>query len=328
MMRGSLSSLLLLIAAAPAMAQSSASATSDGRADAPTITPKNGQSPQQLWTDRYECYQWAVSQSGFDPNRAAGTVSGGDSGAAQYRRAFGACIEGRGYTIRYGAPAAAPPAPPPAPVYSRPGPAIYAGTLVPVAPQIKYQPLEFHIDGGYSVTSGATGNTLDDGSNAGLGLTWFPTSAIPVGLRVDGSYSWFHIRNSALDASGSGYTHGDENIYGGDADLQFDLAHRSSLYKFYLFGGAGRYRAETDVRTVQLEPGVGCGFYFCSPGLFPIETARDRSTSPWLNSWNAGLGFETAVADNAQFFIEARYLRIGPQTDKMQFVPIRLGFRF
>ncbi len=328
MMSGSLWSLLLLAMAAPAMAQYSSSATPDSRADAPTITPKNGQSPQQQWTDRYECYQWAVSQSGFDPNRpGAGTATAMDAGPAQYRRAFGACIEGRGYAIRYGAPAAPPP-PAAAPVYPRPGPAIYAGTLVPEAPTIKYQPIEFQIDGGYSVASGTTGDDLEDGPNAGLGLTWFPSSAIPVGLRVDGSYTWFHIKNSAFDASAPGYTHGDENIYGGDADLQFDLAHNSSRYKFYLFGGAGRYRAETDVRTVQLVPGFGCGFFFCGPGLFPIETARDRTTSPWLNSWNAGLGFETAVADNTQFFIEARYLRIGPQTDKMQFVPIRLGLRF
>lgn len=32
--------------------------------------PKTGQSPQQQDRDRYECYNWAVSQTGFDPNTA------------------------------------------------------------------------------------------------------------------------------------------------------------------------------------------------------------------------------------------------------------------
>ncbi len=328
MTSGSLWSLLMLAAAAPTLA--------DAQADAPTVTPKNGQSAQQVWTDRYECYQWAVSQSGYDPNRPGSAAAAGtESLQSQYRRAFAACIEGRGYTLRYGTPAATPPpppapAPPPTPVPAWPaaGPPTYAGTFAPRAPEIKYHPLEFQIDGGYSVASGVTGDSLDDGSNAGLGLTWFPSSALPVGLRVDGSYSWFHIKDSVLNTGGPGYSHGDEDIYGGDADLQFDLAHRSSQYKFYLFGGAGRYRAETYVRTVQLQPGISCGFFYCAPGLVPTLTAANRSTSPWLNSWNAGLGFETAVAERTTFFIEARYLRIGPETDKMQFVPIRLGLRF
>jgi hypothetical protein len=323
MLGKSLRLLLLLTAGAPAMAQYAAPPPVPS--DASGITPKNGQSPQQMWNDRYECYQWAVAQSGFDPNRA-GADTGSPSVRDQYSRAYAACIEGRGYTMRSAVPPAAPP-PPPAPALPR-GPVSYAQVLVPLAPAIKYQPVEFQIDGGYTVTTGAAGDSLAGGSNAGLGLTWFPTAALPIGLRVDGSYSWFRIKDSALGSFGSGFTHGDEDIYGGDADLQFDLAHKSSRYKLYLFGGAGRYREATDLRTVQLAPGIGCGFFFCGPGLFPEETARDRSTSPWLNSWNAGLGFETAVLDDAQFFVEARYVQIGPESRKQGFVPIRLGFRF
>jgi len=329
MLGKSLRLLLLLTVGGPAMAQSAAPLS--GLSDPSVITPKNGQSPQQMWNDRYECYQWAVAQSGFDPNRSA-AGSGSVSVRDQYSRAYAACIEGRGYTMRPAAPpAVAPPPsppPPPAPVAVPRVPVSYAQVLVPQAPTLKYQPVEVQIDGGYSVTTGAAGDTLNGGSNAGLGLTWFPTAALPIGLRVDGSYSWFGIKDSALGSFGSGFTHGDENIYGGDADLQFDLAHKSSQYKMYLFGGAGRYREETDLRSVQYAPGIGCGFFFCGPGLFPLETARDRSTSPWLNSWNAGFGFETAVSDDVQFFLEARYLQIGPESKKQAFVPIRLGFRF
>jgi opacity protein-like surface antigen len=308
MLGKSLRLLLLLTAGAPAMAQNAAPLS--GLSDPSVITPKNGQSPQQMWNDRYECYQWAVAQSGFDPNRSAAS-SGAASVRDQYSRAYAACIEGRGYAMRSSAPpAVAPPPsppPPPAPVAVPRGPVSYAQVLVPQAPTLKYQPVEVQIDGGYSVTTGAAGDSLNGGSNAGLGLTWFPTAALPIGLRVDGSYSWFRIKDSALGSFGSGFTHGDENIYGGDVDL---------------------HREETDLRSVQFAPGIGCGFFFCGPGLFPLETARDRSTSPWLNSWNAGFGFETAISDDVQFFVEARYLQIGPESKKQGFVPIRLGLRF
>lgn len=33
----------------------------------PIVFPKQGQSPQQMEKDRYECYAWAKGQSGFDP---------------------------------------------------------------------------------------------------------------------------------------------------------------------------------------------------------------------------------------------------------------------
>ncbi len=141
------------------------------------VYPQNGQSPQQLDRDRYECHAWAVKQSNFDPSQAhvaphervqvvamppqgtdvaagaatgavlgavvsrpreagAGAIIGAIAGAAigaasesskqqqyeavqqsrderdeqatahleqqasGYRRAIGACLEGRGYTVK------------------------------------------------------------------------------------------------------------------------------------------------------------------------------------------------------------------------------------
>jgi hypothetical protein len=136
------------------------------------VYPQNGQSPEQLDRDRYECHLWAVQQTGVDPSRAdaspyervvvqpstppgantaagavtgailgaiiagpraagAGLVLGGATGAIvgssvdannqrqaqmtqaqinaaeaqgraradSYRRALGACLTGRGYTV-------------------------------------------------------------------------------------------------------------------------------------------------------------------------------------------------------------------------------------
>jgi len=74
---------------------------SAGNADV-YVYPKNGQSESQQSTDRYECHAWAVQQSGFDPTRPGGGVAESDIDArrADYRRAEGACLEGRGYSVK------------------------------------------------------------------------------------------------------------------------------------------------------------------------------------------------------------------------------------
>lgn len=59
--------------------------------------PAQGQSADQQARDRYECHGWAVSQSGFDP--AAAQYAPPPDMADIYRRALGACLAGRGYSI-------------------------------------------------------------------------------------------------------------------------------------------------------------------------------------------------------------------------------------
>lgn len=59
--------------------------------------PARGQNEEQPGWDRYECHRWAVGQSGFDP-AAVGAVS--EAGLSErYRRALGACLQGRGYSV-------------------------------------------------------------------------------------------------------------------------------------------------------------------------------------------------------------------------------------
>lgn len=59
--------------------------------------PASGQSAEQQGRDRYECHGWAVGQSGFDPATANAPVSA--ESTELYRRALGACLAGRGYSI-------------------------------------------------------------------------------------------------------------------------------------------------------------------------------------------------------------------------------------
>lgn len=59
--------------------------------------PAEGQTPPQVQQDRYECHRWAVEQSGFDP--AAASYAPAAYVADNYRRALGACLSGRGYSV-------------------------------------------------------------------------------------------------------------------------------------------------------------------------------------------------------------------------------------
>ena len=68
----------------------------------PFIYPKNGQSEQQQATDRYECHRWAATQASFDPTQPSNTASGEQTRSARdaYTRAFTACLDGRGYSVK------------------------------------------------------------------------------------------------------------------------------------------------------------------------------------------------------------------------------------
>jgi hypothetical protein len=65
------------------------------------IYPKNGQSSAQQAKDQYECHQWAVQQSGFDPSLPGASTSSGDPRKRdEYLRAQVSCLEGRGYSVK------------------------------------------------------------------------------------------------------------------------------------------------------------------------------------------------------------------------------------
>ncbi len=59
--------------------------------------PKNGQSADQQAKDKFDCHQWAVGQSGFDPSLGTSAAANKRS---DYMRAQAACLEGRGYSVQ------------------------------------------------------------------------------------------------------------------------------------------------------------------------------------------------------------------------------------
>ncbi len=86
-------------AGGPATAVPAASPTTAGppRGAKVALVPKNGQSTDQEARDRYDCYRFAATQTGFDPLRWNNPASGG---AQEYQRAQMACFEARGYSVQ------------------------------------------------------------------------------------------------------------------------------------------------------------------------------------------------------------------------------------
>ena len=65
------------------------------------VYPKNGQSEQQTANDRYQCHEWAVSQSGYDPTNSATNESQAATATPDnYKRAITACLQARGYSVQ------------------------------------------------------------------------------------------------------------------------------------------------------------------------------------------------------------------------------------
>ena len=64
------------------------------------IYPGLDQSEEEQAADRYECHRWAVSQTDFDPTMHGSAAAGDAKRNGEYQRAFTACLDGRGYTVK------------------------------------------------------------------------------------------------------------------------------------------------------------------------------------------------------------------------------------
>jgi Family of unknown function (DUF6515) len=87
-----------MTAAVPAMAAPAAAGPFPSRPPQPvSLFPNNGQTPDQQARDRYDCYRFALGQSGFDPLHPNGAQ--GSEQEATYDRVRTACLQQRGYTV-------------------------------------------------------------------------------------------------------------------------------------------------------------------------------------------------------------------------------------
>jgi hypothetical protein len=230
------------------------------------------------------------------------------------------------YRYQYAPPPPPPPSPPPpasAPALRHEANTQFTG--------FQYEPFRFHLDGGQTLARGTNQSQLENGWNAGFGFSFFPSSHLPLGLRVDGTYSEFSGRTSLLDQAAATYgTRVDsatQRLYGGDVDLELD-SYFSPYVRMYLLAGAGWYRQETEFRQTNYYPGLICDWWGCGFGYYGVDSIVARNTGTWHFAKNAGIGLEFAMGPKTAFFVEARYTRIDPNNSRSDFIPIRAGLRF
>ena len=302
--RGMSAVLVLLAASAPAAAQPTAADFQ--------LTPQSGQNDVQQWFDRYDCDGRAQRQSGAPiPGDAVPAQQAQKN--EEYLRAMVDCLTQHGYRVRY-----APPQPASAPAPDR-------WRSAPSSPrELRYRALSVQAGGGLTAGAGSTSDYVNDGANAGAALTWFPSATLPLGVRVEGSYTWLKPAAGLLALNGVGYNRGELDVYGGDVDLRLNLPRLSVRWQLYLLAGAGWYRIDTALQKVSTQR--ICGLHECT--VFTTLLAEDRNNGPWEPSFNAGLGWEVALDQQTTFFLEARYRRIVRYSNAAQFVPIWLGLRF
>jgi hypothetical protein len=66
------------------------------------IYPRKGQSEEQQAKDRYECHAWAVGETKYNPTKIPSGIPDDQimQKRADYQRAMGSCLDGRGYTAK------------------------------------------------------------------------------------------------------------------------------------------------------------------------------------------------------------------------------------
>src|SRR5581483_5764231 len=147
-------------------------------------------------------------------------------------------------------------------------------------------------------------NLLENGWNAGLGFSFFPSSHLPLGIRVDGTYNEFDGRQGLLNQATSTYgtriDNATEKMWGGDVDLELD-ASLSPHVRLYLLAGGGWYRQQTTYRQRNFYRGLLCDWWGCEYGYYGVDNVIARTTGTWHFAKNAGAGFEFALSPYTSF---------------------------
>jgi opacity protein-like surface antigen len=192
-------------------------------------------------------------------------------------------------------------------------------------------PIQWHIDGGYAVTSGHTADYLENGWTVGGGFTFRPQPGSPFSLRTDLNFSQFSATNQLISlGEEQTQTYIDEGT-GRIVDLSIDAVFDLPLgprARAYVLGGVGGAW-----RQIELTQTVGFGGYYCDPwygycgvGIFPGDVLVQREETTRF-MWNAGVGVEFPLYYGRSWFIEARYNRMSTG-QPTELIPIRIGMRF
>ena len=185
----------------------------------------------------------------------------------------------------------------------------------PPAPEILKQIGGFYFgaDIGAALATGDFENGQTGGPHLGLQVGWDPID-IPVGLRLDGSYSHFDTRNQFEQFASSPQIW----QFGGDVKLRLPVIS-PWMRRFSVYGVGGlSYNVFKDL----VEVSEGTVFV----GNTPINNVTVATVdNDWHNEWgwNAGGGVQFGWG-RTNLFVESRYIRFNSRININQ-VPIVLG---
>jgi opacity protein-like surface antigen len=196
----------------------------------------------------------------------------------------------------------------------------------------------WHIDGGWSGTSGQTQNYLQGGYSVGVGFSVAAAPGSPIGFRFDVNYDHHNATQQliALNQNPSGTINsGDAAIWNGTIDLEIRIPFSGGV-RGYVFGGPGYYNTTLSFREPTYSQGgyYGSGGNYCDPffgycgGGYGETKAASHEVSKF--GWNAGVGLEVPLAGQAKWFVEGRYNRVQETSTSipLTFIPVTIGVRF
>ena len=194
------------------------------------------------------------------------------------------------------------------------------------------RPLRWHVDAGYSWTSGRTSDFLDDGWMLGAGVTWTPRSDSPLSLLAELHYSNYDatdnlIRLANQQSDSVRIDDGDTDIWGLNVNGVYRIPFGARA-RGYVTAGIGEYYRNVQMTQTVLIAGTYCDPWwgFCYQAVFPGQAiVQEQSTTRF--AWNAGIGVEFPLSGGSSWFIDLRYQRI-ETSEPTEFIPLKVGFRF
>lgn len=201
---------------------------------------------------------------------------------------------------------------------------LYAQTTV------QERPVTWHIDGGYSETTGRTQDYLQGGWIVGGGLKWRPRPDTPFSLKLDAHYAEYDATNKLINlgtaATQTRIDEGTGSTLGLDLNGVVDFPLGSRI-RAYVTAGVGADRRRVELTQTVLFNGFVCDPWWglCGIGAVPGDVLVARDTTTRL-AWNGGVGLEFPLSRGA-LFLDATYHRIETRRPT-EYVPIVLGVRF
>ena len=192
------------------------------------------------------------------------------------------------------------------------------------------KPFRWHVEGGYSVTTGRTRDYLDNGFILSGGVDWRQPGS-QFGLRAQAHPS-VHPASDKLIELGAQQTQlrvddGSGTLLGLDLNGVLNVPLRAGK-RAYLTAGVGVDRRRIELTQTVLLGGLYCDYWwgYCGFGVVPGDVLVARTSTTRL-SWNGGVGVEFPVRSGGSWFLQASYRRIETPVPTV-YVPLQVGFKY